>query len=228
MKLKSGRYRLLPDGTVKFMKPADKTAKTVKVPAAVTIDGRRMKVSEIAPKAFYRNRALTKVTIGKTVKMIGKSAFLGCVNLETVKGGRGVTSIGACAFKNCSALKSVTLYKKVTAIGKSAFLGCKNLKTVKGGKGVASIGAYAFKNCTALTSITLNRNVKSVGKGAFQSCAKLKKITIRTTNLATGNVGRSAFKGISPNAAFKCPKAKLKAYKKLLPKKGAPKKAKYR
>ena len=38
-------------------------------------------------------------------------------------------------------------------------------------------------------------------------------------------IGKAAFKGIKSGATFKCPKSKVKAYKKLLAKAGAPKNA---
>ena len=60
----------------------------------------------------------------------------------------------------------------------------------------------------------------------FYKCAKLKSIVIKTTKLTTKNVGKNAFKGIYKKATIKVPAKKLKAYKTLLIKKGAPKTAK--
>ena len=51
-------------------------------------------------------------------------------------------------------------------------------------------------------------------------------MTIKSSKLK--KVGSSAFKGVSSSVTFKCPSKKLKAYKKLIKKAGAPSKAKYK
>ncbi len=117
---------------------------------------------------------------------------------------------------------------QVTAIGANAFKGCNKLKSVKIGANVATIGDSAFYKCTSLTSVTIPKKVKKIGKKAFYGCKKLKTITIKTTKLKKSTIGSKAFKGIYKKAKFKCPKSKLKNYKKWLKKAGAPKKAKYK
>ena len=69
--------------------------------------------------------------------------------------------------------------------------------------------------------------MKSIGKNAFNGCKALKAITVKTTKLTDKNVGAAAFKNIYKKATFTCPKAKLKAYKKLFIQKGAPKTCKF-
>lgn len=64
----------------------------------------------------------------------------------------------------------------------------------------------------------ISANVTTIGKKAFAGCKKLKKITIKSKKLRS--VGKKAFKGISKNAVIKVPKAKKKAYTKLLKNKG--------
>lgn len=60
------------------------SAKSVSIPATVTIRGVSCKVTSIAPKALRHDKKLTKVTIGKNVKVIGKDAFNGCKKLKTI------------------------------------------------------------------------------------------------------------------------------------------------
>jgi len=91
-----------------------------------------------------------------------------------------------------------------------------------------TIGANAFKGCVKLAKFTLGAAVKSIGKNAFNGCKALKTITVKTTKLTSSNVKANAFKGINAKATFKCPKAKLKAYKTLFVKKGAPKTCKFK
>jgi hypothetical protein len=79
---KNGEYRL--DGKEATFVKAAKAAKTVTVPATIRVKGKQYKVTQIASKAFYRNRTVQKVTIGKNVAAIGASAFYGSRNLKTV------------------------------------------------------------------------------------------------------------------------------------------------
>lgn len=86
---------------------------------------------------------------------------------------------------------------------------------------ITSIGKNAFKNCQTIKSVTLGKNIVSIGDKAFYGCKRLKRITIRSKKLKAKTVGGKAFKGIAPKAKFKVPKAKRKAYQKLLKSKGA-------
>lgn len=116
----------------------------------------------------------------------------------------------------------------VTVIGKGAFQNCKKLKSIVIGNNVTTIGDNAFYKCTSLKSIVIPKKVKKIGKKAFYGCKKLKKITIKTTKLKKKTIGSKAFKGVYKKISFKCPKSKVKNYKKWIKKAGAPKKAKYK
>ena len=93
---------------------------------------------------------------------------------------------------------------------------------------VTAIAQNALKDHAKLKSAVIGKNISKIGKGAFQNCKKLKKITIKTAKLKKSSVGSKAFKGIYKKAVFKLPKAKKKAYKKILLKKGATKKMKFK
>ena len=92
--------------------------------------------------------------------------------------------------------------------------------TVNGVKAkVTAIDKNAFKKAKKkLTKVVIGANVTTIGKKAFAGCKKLRKITIKTKKLKS--VGKKAFKGINKNAVIKVPKAKKKAYTKLLKNKG--------
>ena len=157
-----------------YKAPASKKAKTVTIPASVTIDGVTYKVTKIDDNAFKGKTTVTKITIPSTVTTIGKDAFYGCKKLKTVSVPKNVTEIGKTAFKGCAALTKVTLPSKCTKIGANAFNGCKKMNT----------------------------------------------ITIKSSKLTSKSVSANAFKGLSKNVTIKVPKKQLKAYKKLLKKKG--------
>ena len=91
--------------TVSFT-AAQKNAATVNVPATVKISGKKYKVTEIKANAFKKNKKLTKITIGKNIKKIGKNAFLGCKNLNNITVKTSLLtkkSVGKDAFKGINA-----------------------------------------------------------------------------------------------------------------------------
>lgn len=177
-----------------------KSMTNIVVPATVTFGTKTFKVTGIDENAFYRDSKVTTFTIGKNVKTIGEYAFAFCTKLKTVKDGSGIVTIGESAFSGCKVLKTFPVLSKLQ-----------------------KIGASAFENCVKLPKFTLGAAVKSIGKNAFFNCKALKTMDVKTTKLTDKNVGNSAFKGIYKKAVIKCPKKKLKAYKKLFIKKGAPK-----
>ena len=116
----------------------------------------------------------------------------------------------------------------VTTIANGAFKGCSKLTKVTIGANVTTIGDSAFYKCTNLKSVVIPKTVSKIGKKAFYGCKKLKKVTIKTTKLKKNTIGSKAFKGVYKKVSFKCPKSKVKNYKKWIKKAGAPKKAKYK
>lgn len=91
---------------------------------------------------------------------------------------------------------------------------------------VTSIGKKAFKGRKKLKSVTIGSNVKVINKKAFAGCKKLKKVVVKSKILK--KVKAKAFKGINKKASFKVSRAKLKKYKKMIKKGGAPKSAKFK
>ena len=89
---------------------------------------------------------------------------------------------------------------------------------------VTAIGANAFKGQKKLATVVIGANVSNIGKNAFNGCSSLQNINIKSTKLKT--VGTGAFKGINKKATIKVPKAKKKAYTKLLSGKGQAKSVK--
>lgn len=83
---------------------------------------------------------------------------------------------------------------------------------------VTGIAKSAFAGNKKLKSVIIGKKVKTIGAKAFYGCKALKKITIKSTVLK--KVGKNALKGIHKNAKIKAPKKKIKAYRKLLKKKG--------
>jgi hypothetical protein len=133
---------------------------------------------------------------------------------------------GIYTYKVTDAKKHTVEVVKVNAKGKK-LKSVKIYNTVKLGSTVykvTSVGASLFKGNTKVTSVIIGKNVTSIGKKAFYGCKNLKKITVKSKVLT--KTGANAFKGTSKKLTIKVPKAKLKAYKKVLAKKGQSKAAK--
>ena len=75
---------------------------------------------------IYIGRSKT-YNIPKSVKSIGKYAFLNCHSLTSINIPDSVTSIGNNTFNGCDSLTCVNISDSVKSIGESAFYRCKNL-----------------------------------------------------------------------------------------------------
>ena len=160
-------------------------------------------------KTYYSKNGLRAMLIIKMNYVKGNAPVVskGIVyKLDTKKGTATVTGVS-----NAN-ISKVTIPDKVKVSGKT-------YKVIK-------IDANAFKGLKKLKTVTIGKNVKEIGKNAFNGCKNLKTITIKSTLLTKSSVKSNAFKGIAAKATVKCPKNKLKAYKKFLPGKGVPKTAK--
>lgn len=125
-------YKVTGDNTVTFQKPAKKTNKKFTIPAEITVNGVKYKVTAIADKAFMANKKLTQVVIGKNVKTIGKSAFEKCGKLKTINvKGTAVKKVGKNALKGIQAKCRIKVPKKKLNAYKKIFRGKGQKKTVK-------------------------------------------------------------------------------------------------
>ena len=76
-------YMITGANTVEYKESPKKTT-SVSVPGSVTIKGVKYQVTSIAPKAFKNNKKLKKIIIPASVKSIGKEAYYGCKNLQSI------------------------------------------------------------------------------------------------------------------------------------------------
>lgn len=103
-----------------------KKASKAKIPATAKAKetGETFQVVSIAAKAFAGNKSLTAVTIGNSVKTIGKNAFQGCPKLKSVTIGTGAQSISDGAFSKCPKLGKLAIKsQKLKKVGKGAVTG---------------------------------------------------------------------------------------------------------
>jgi hypothetical protein len=105
--------------------------------------------------------------------MINGNAFDGCIALSSVTIGNGVNMIGEYAFYGCSSLVNVNIPESVTGIGMEAFGGCSSLTAIRIPTSIMHIPERMFAACYSLRSVTIPAQVTSVGYDAFYDCYEL-------------------------------------------------------
>lgn len=96
--VKGLKYKILGNHKVACMGSASKRKAVVSVPGTIRYQQVSYRVTQIAPKAFYRDQKLKQLKLGKYVQEIGQSAFEQCLSLKKVSFGRDVTIIKKKAF----------------------------------------------------------------------------------------------------------------------------------
>lgn len=125
-KLTSGTKTAAVTGTT------NKNIKKLTIPATVTIQKVKFKVTEIGSKAFKKQKKLEKVMIGSNVKKIGSQAFYGTKELEniTIKS-KGINSVGKNAWKGISSKAVIRVPKSKLNSYTRLFRGKGQAKSVK-------------------------------------------------------------------------------------------------
>ncbi len=127
----AGTYKITSSKTVTYTGTKTK-GKKVTIPAAVKINGKTYKVTKIAANALKGNKKITKLTIGKNIKAIGKNAFKGCKKLRQISVKSSVLkTVKTNALKGVNSSATITIkaktkkqYKKEVKLFKKA--GAKN------------------------------------------------------------------------------------------------------
>ena len=125
------------------------------LPESVVYAGNTYKVTAIAPRAFYKNKKLKKITIGNNIEKIGNEAFYGCKKLSKVSIGTGLREIG----------------KKVFA--KDTKLRTMKIKSTK----LKKVGNKSLEKCTKLTIKVPKKKVKAYKK-LFSKKGQGKKVKV--------------------------------------------------
>lgn len=108
-------------------------------------------IKKIGDEAFC-NSKLEEVTIPSTVTEIGKSAFSGVDDGESLKSvtiENAAVSIGDYAFAdNCNALESINLGNAVTSLGDKVFANDEQMTEITLPASLTHIGSYCFEDST--------------------------------------------------------------------------------
>ena len=110
-KTDKGTFIATSESEVSFAGMPNKKATKLTIPAWVKIGNVQAKVTSISMRACKNRKKLKSVTIGKYVTTIGKGAFNGCKNLDTIKiKSKDITEFGQGCFKRIKS--GATFYVK--------------------------------------------------------------------------------------------------------------------
>lgn len=128
--------------------------------------------------AFENDKNIRSVKFSKDITYIGRAAFSGCENLESVsfEEGSNLKTIDYYGFYKCTSLKEISLLDTVSSIGWYCFQGCSSLESVKLPDGLKCVEYCAFKDCSSLKYIEIPDSVKELSSGAFVRCTSLEYI----------------------------------------------------
>lgn len=144
--------------------------------------------------------SLRKIILSDNIKVIGESAFVYAVHLESINipsklqelrrecfyecralksplvFPKGVTEIPIQCFFNCEHLGEIILHSTIKHIGEGAFMQSK-IKSINLPKGLLSIGNNAFYG-SSFEELTIPASCQYIGKNAFAGNYELKKVSL--------------------------------------------------
>lgn len=126
------------------------------IPETIKVKGVKYLVTAIGDSAFFGCDDIDNITLPKSIRHIGKSAFedFNCKYGEShLYGGNPIVSIGERAFAN-SSIRIGYMGHEVSRIGKEAFLN------------------------SMITGFITNEGLKDIGEDAFKECEKLQVVDI--------------------------------------------------
>ena len=166
-------------------------------------------ITTIGKYAFYGCSNLESVEIGLSVVSIGSKAFSHCPNLETVELPVGVETIDTYAFENCGSLTEMIIPDSVMSIGAYAFCDCTGLGEIFIPDSVESLGMNAFSGCSSLTSAYIGAGITVINSNTFLNCSSLENVSLPD---GLTSIGNSAFKGCSSLTSIDMPSSVTRIY----------------
>lgn len=124
------RYRISGKNTAVCI-GVTKKKKKLRIAASISCQGNSYRVTALAAKAFYKNKKLEQVKIGKYIKIIKTGALEQCTQLKKVTFGKNLITIEKRAFyKDKNLIRLVFEGGKLRRVGKKAFSKGKKKKKV--------------------------------------------------------------------------------------------------
>ncbi len=128
---------------------------------------------------FYNSTKLTSISIGDSVTMIGKDAFVGCNSLMTP-----IYNSNLFAYMPPYLLDTYTITEGISHIADYAFSRCKKLKSVTIPTSIKKMGSHTFYDCSDLRTITCHAiNPPIVGDSTFYNMSRYTKAYVLASSL---------------------------------------------
>ncbi|MBR5444370.1 MAG: leucine-rich repeat domain-containing protein [Paludibacteraceae bacterium] len=160
-------------------------------------------ITDIPDRLCENIRNLNSVKFGSNVKSVGENAFAGT---EWLKNHTDNIHINRYLYKAIlpNNVSTYTISKETLGILSGAFSICTSLKSIIIPNTITSIGKKAFLDCKSLETISIPNSVTSIGEEAFAGCSSLTSIVIPDS---VTSIGKSAFEGCSSLASINIPKS---------------------
>lgn len=167
-------------------------------------------ITKIGENAFLDFSLLSKIVIGESISVIGKSAFSNCYSLTQIDfNATEMQDIGYVIFENAGIDAggiTFTVGKKVKSIPAYLFFSSSsdapNVTSIifSDSQEKIKIGAHSFRNLHNLTSITFTNAVTEIATYAFYGCNKLRTLDLTSSSVAV--IGDYAFAGCTKITEF--------------------------
>lgn len=169
------------------------------IPSELSYGGQTYSVKSISMDAFSDNKALTKVTIPRTVtntnfdedRGVDGNLFAGCSALEMIEVEEGNPALCAVdgvlfnkdktrlySYPAASRRSSYTVPESVTRVDNSAFGYSKYLVNITLPDNVTILGNAAFYHSPKLEEVRLSSNLKILSGWTFADCKRIESVTI--------------------------------------------------
>lgn len=162
----------------------------LEIPDYVNISGIEYNVIEIQEMAFYKNKSIQTVKIGRNVEKIASSAFAGCENLSDFKVAEGNTKLSAkdgvlfdykmktlISYPTDKRNVNYTIPETIEKVSDYAFYSNDYINNLQLSLATKEIGSYAFYSCSNLESVATGNYIEKIGDYAFAS-SSLKSIRL--------------------------------------------------
>lgn len=176
-RVNEGLYRYNPEDSTKLSVVGGLRTKSISLHPSLMQEGKELRVTHIAPKAFYRATHLEALYIPEGIEVIEESA-LEYSNIVTLNLPKSVRKIEKNAFCRMYELVTLNINEGVTEIPLWMAAHNHKLQMVRLPESVLSIGMDAFAFCWAMQRINLPRHLKRIERGVFWHCKSLETITL--------------------------------------------------
>lgn len=157
-------------------------------------------VLEIAPRAFFSQRSLTRIALPSSVVNIHPWAFARCTALQNVVISNASATLGEAAFYDCGSLSEITIPSELEEIPWYAFYNCASLRKPVLPPGLVKVAEGAFYGCSSLSEINLPSTLTTLERWAFRASG-LTSVYIPAG--VTGNLEDGVFRDCGALTEFK-------------------------